>query len=435
MGGGRQCVGGSVWSVLGALLLVAACTEQSRVAPDAAIVVSGEVHGTDGAPLADRPVQLGSGVTDLEGGAAVLTVGLFCTGGDCTGDVFDATTGDDGAYRLELTGRDTQSAFGEATSFQLVTSGPPDGEHPTGAAVTARFRIQTTELAMPVLRLVDPDLTLGTESSAVVATWDGGAAPGPYELTFGGAEGKVVWSVTAAEGTVRLDPRLLEDTTGVALVAGGSTDAIEGGDVDIQWRSPGVAYRGGAGAPPSRGASCSVVASDGSSEPLDRCPSTDGDFAPAGVPLVVCPAAGAEDPAACGDVERLRVELPTSVPADLVVVRGCASCRVTTVDEGGGVVDAGPIAAHGTVALDGRPVTAVELTGDLDELAEVSVWTPLPEGTVPLASVDDPEKAAGALADGTGGGGGNGWWPWFVGGLALAAAVGVGIALGRRTRP
>jgi hypothetical protein len=163
---------------------------------------------------------------------------------------------------------------------------------------------------------------------------------------------------------------VLEDTSGRVVVGGSSQDRIEGSDVLLRWRSPGVGYAAGAGAPPSRGASCSTPKSP-------ACTLTDGDL--------VTSSGVTASPAT--------IMLRRPVGAELVVVRGCdGTCavavsgdRVAFRDVG---VASGPFA---TVALDGAPVAAVRVTGGSTaplELREVSVWGPRPAGPALLGTGD-----------------------------------------------
>jgi hypothetical protein len=412
-----------------AVLLVAACSgERSNLDRDAAVTVRGTLEDVDGTPLAARPVRLGSGVSALEGGAGVLTVGLFCLSGECSGDFFDEQSGDDGAYAFELTGADAQSTFGEAVSFLLTASGPPAGAHPSGPAVSARFRIQTEALTLPPLRLIDPALTVEAEGPRVAARWDA-AAPAPFTVTYATTASEPAWEASATEPAVVLDGRVLEDVTGLATVSGSRTDAVDGSDLTISWRSSAVAFRGGFGAPPSRGAACELRSADGAVAELGACPLTDGSFRSPGIASTVCPpAASTPSTAPCPAAERVRVHLPTAVPADLLVVRGCTGpCRVAVVAPNGSASDIGPISGpFGTLALPGAPVQAVDVvTDDPTSLAEVSVWSPPAEAATGLRPVEADDVAAPA----TGGADG----PDRRGPIAAAVVllVGVAILLGR----
>lgn len=422
--------------VLASLALVlVACGERSNIDPDAAVSVSGRVLDADGAALSDRPVRLGSGVTISEGGFAALTVGLSCFGGGCSGDFFDTTTDENGAYRLNLTGKETQSTFGEATSFLLSTSAaPPDGRA-TGPAVRARFRIQTTDLAVPNLSLVDVRPELTSSGSTVTAAWGDGAAPPPYTLTFLDQTGAEVWGVSTTDPGAPIDGRVLEDGTGVAVVSTQRSDAVEGSSLDLVHHSSGVAFHGGYGPPPSRGAQCGMGSGD--SITLGPCALTDGDFGPATLIPTGCVAESGPSTSAPCVADRLRVVLRDPVAADLAVVRGCGpACRVAVIGADDISVDVGPVAApFGTVALDRREITGLEITADdFSGLTEVSVWPPV-ESLSPqaaLMTVDDP---TGVLD----GGHGSDWGRTALTAVAIALVAGLfvllGVAIGRRRGP
>ena len=411
---------GVLTGVLLLALSVAACTEQSKVAADAPVRISGMVRDTTGAPLVDRPVRLGAGVTTLEGGLGVLTAGIFCLSGACSGDAFDTTTAADGTYALELTGEDTQSAFGEATSFLLSASGAPDAAHPTGPAVGGRFRVQTEDLTLPPLQLVDPRPRLSSTDAHAVLEWDPTAAPGPFEVQFVDVDDeRVVWAVSSPGAEAQVDGRVLEDALGRVTVGGSSKDAVEGSDLHLSWVSPSLAFGGGFGAPPSRGAACEAIAADGTSSPMAPCPLTDGSFA-----------------STTTLTNLVRTTLPSPIPADLVVVRGCATtCRVWVTPEGAPApvevsAASGPFAA---IVVDGAPLVAVdvELPSDgVASLAEVSVWAPAAAEATPLRDVEDPSAVAGELgADDDSGG--RGWWSVIAGGLILITVLALGVAVGR----
>jgi hypothetical protein len=383
------------------LVLVGSCAERSNLDRDVAVTVRGTVHDVDGEPLAARPVRLGSGVSDLEGATGALTVGLFCLSGECAGDSFDDRSGEDGSFSFELTGADAQSTFGEAVSFLLSTSGEPRGKHPTGPAVSARFRIQTADLALPTLRLVDPGLRLAADGPAVTASWEADA-PAPYTVSYATRDSEPVWEASVAAPAASADGRVLEDVTGLATVGGSRTDAVDGSDLTVSWRSSGVAFRGGFGAPASRGAPCDVRSSAGLATEIAGCPLTDGAFRRSAIPQSVCPEpAGEGTTTSCAPAEGIRVHLPTAVPADLLVVRGCtAPCRAEVVTGDGAATDVGPVSgAFATVALAGAPVTAVDIiTADVTSLVEVSVWAPARQQPA-LAPVEDEAVRGAPMGD------------------------------------
>jgi hypothetical protein len=421
------------WLLL-AIVLVA-CSEQSRVDRDAQITISGTVLEPDSTPLADRPVRLGSGIGDGDVALAILTVGLSCTSGSCTGNVFDATTDGEGRYQLELKGSDTQSGVGEALSELLSASAAPTGQQVSGAAISARFKVQVEDVRVPALRLVDPALTVdGAE--AVVARWST-SAPGPYELTFETDEPVALWQVTTATGEATIDPRVLEDTSGRVVVAAGFEDEIEGSDLAVRWRSPGVGYAAGAGPPPSRGRPCRYVDAAGTTGPADAgCGLTDGNLVVEDAASSICPPATDEaaTTTACTAPVAGIVDLGGAVPAELIVVRGCpGGCAVDVSADGTTFRPVGAVAdGYGIVELDGQPVTAVRVglgTGTTGALREVSVWGPRPTTAALEPAADAPARGLFDIGDD----GGAPLWSIVVA-CALAAAVlaSIGFVVGRR---
>jgi hypothetical protein len=375
--------------VLGVLL--AACGKQSRVDPEQAVTVSGTVAGPDGQPAPERPVQLGVGVTTGDGAFAALTLGLHCTSGACSGAIRDVVTDGSGAYRIEIQGSDTQSTFGEAESVLVTASGDPSDGEVSGPLTSARFQVQTPDVHLPTLSLVDPGLRI-EDAGTVGAAWEP-VAPGPYELRFEGEEAMPIWLVTSDEPWAAIDPRFLEDTAGRVVVSGRSQEVIEGSDVALTWRSGGVPYVAAAGPPPSRGRPCRTVAASGAAATsAARCGLTDGDLSRAAVLDPVCRDDAEQQ---CEPPSSVIVELPEPVAAELVVVRGCSGgCAVDVSADGTTYRPAGAVAeGFGAVSLDGAAISTVRVgLGDAPtELREVSVWAAAP--STGLAAVDDGARS------------------------------------------
>lgn len=416
-----------------ALLVVAGCTDQSPVDPDAAVQIHGVVRDASGAPLRSRPVRMGTGVTTADGALGVLTVGLSCAGGGCEGEVWDTTTTGDGGFAFEVTGRDLQSSFGEARSTLVSVSDTPADGAVSGASASARFEVRTERVDLPVLALVDPEVALAG-GPAVRASWRG-AAPGPYEVRFEAADPAPMWSTTVDGLEASVDPRVLEGTSGRVVVAGESSDAIEGSGVVVQWRSPGVGYASRVGAPPSRGRPCRPVGSDGVlGAAAAECALTDGDLLTTASLPSACP-----DGAICGSPVAVQIELGAPLPAELVVVRGCTGgCAVEASGDGVAWAPVGAVAdGYGTVGLGGTPIVAVRVgvgAEPISGLREISVWGPLPAETdleVAPESADagDLRRAFGIDPRAAG----RAWWAVVVAGLLAAVVlVGAGIAIGRR---
>lgn len=416
------------------VLALTGCGEASRVAADATVTVSGTVVGADGRPVQDRPVRMGSGVSADDATLGVLTAGLACTSGICSGKVFDASTSGAGAYSFTLRGRDTQGTFGRTRSELVSVSAAPTGQQVSGAAASARFVVQTPTLVLPPLRLVDPGLTVAAQGPAVVARW-ATDRPGPYTLGFESGTPTPVWQLTTVASTASFDGRLLEGASGRAVLGGSTTDRVTGSAVTLAWRSPGVAFASGVGAPASRGASCAFTR-PGRSETTARCGLTDGDLVGAVTAPPLCDPATAGAQQHCAPATTATVVLAAPVRADLVVVRGCrGGCAVQVSADGKAFRPAGAAAGpFGTVRLGGGPVRAVRVGLGTAGLREVSVWAPAAAGDAlrPVgAGTVDTLRTPYA---GPGRGATHRLLLTLAGGLVLVLLVAVGRQLGRRRR-
>lgn len=359
---------------------LAACTNQSHVDRNATVHVTGHALGTTGAALADRPVKLGSGVPGGDAAIGVFTFGLACTSGICAGTVKTAKTDTSGAYDIALKGAETQSTFGEAKSELLSVSAAPTGEQISGATASARFRIQTTKVALPDLTLVDPRTSLATTGTDVAVHWTTTGPPADT-VTFSARDGQEVWAAPVSGTAAQLDGRVLEGTSGRVTLSGGSSDKIQGSDVTLRWTGPGIAYASGVGAPASRGAACTYT--NGPSpvpQTSGTCALTDGNLTTP-VPLPpVCAAGTAQGSTAvlpCPQANAVDVTLAALVPAQLVVVRGCsAACTVSTSADGRTFRPTGSVTGpYGAVALAAGTVKVVRVSNPAG-LREISVWGP-----------------------------------------------------------
>ncbi|MGQ0431241.1 MAG: hypothetical protein ACT452_02395 [Microthrixaceae bacterium] len=403
------------------------------MAPDAIITVAGGVAAPDGRPAHGRPVRLGTGVSESDGAFAVLTVGMSCTSGACSGKVRTATTDAAGSYAFTLQGSDTQSSFGEALSVLVSAFGDVASDEVSGPLTSVRFRVQTERVTLPMLALIDPGLTLESHQGAVLARWSTSRS-GPYELSFDDGAEVPVWLAAGTESTASVDARLLEDTSGRAVLSGTFEEVIEGSTAIMRWRSPGKPYAAAAGPPPSRGRPCQLVASSGTTQDHQNCKLTDGDLVAMAPSEQIC--SGPPDEAACTPPAAVIVDLGEQVPAELVVVRGCeGGCAVDVSADGSTFTPAGSASdGFGTVELSGGPVRSVRVgLGTGAGLREVSVWGPGPQRA--LTPLNDRERAA--LTEPYGGDGPSDESPstlLVVAAVVLAAAalLGVGAAAGRR---
>ena len=366
-------------------LAVGACSEQSRVDRNAEVRIEGRALEPGGGALAGRPVHMGSDVTGGEVLTAVLTLGLSCVDRGCGGTPFDTTTAEDGTFGITLKGGQTQSSFGEARTQLVSTSAAPSGQQVSGAAVSARFRVQTTHVRLPTLQLVDPGLDTRVEQD-LLARWSTETA-GPYELTVESDEIVPVWRVTSAAGEASIDRRVLELDAGRIVVSGKTADAVEGSDVELRWRSPGIGIHGVGQAPPSRGRPCRYLVPSGRVVDHGACGLTDGRL---GVPATTPSGCVASDPSSttastqCERPTAVDISLSGTVPAELIVVRGCEQpCAVAVSADGTTFREVGDAATEfATVPLDGSAITAVRVglpAGPTSELREVSVWAARPD--------------------------------------------------------
>jgi hypothetical protein len=427
---------GLVTAVL--LAVLAGACETSKVDPDAEVRVSGNVLAPNGSPAADRPVRLGGGVGDDDAGLALLTLGLSCAGGGCTGKVFDATTTSSGDFTFTLKGRDTQGTFGKVRSQLVTVSAAPGEGQVSGAAASARFNIQTERVSLPTLALVDPQLRVVPVGKTIATRWSTRRA-GPYEVTFEGSSAVPVWRARTAQSAASVDGRVLEDTAGRVVLSGGSKDRIEGSDVTLGWRSPGLPYASTAGGPPSRGSLCTFgTAADAPAQ--QACPLTDGDLSNKQTHPSACPtpaSSGASPPAGgCTRLDLVTILLPRPLRPDLIVLRGCGTgCPVSTSPDGKRFRPAGTASGgYATLRLDRRTTTAIRIRVARDELREVSVWEPLSEARPPLQPLDErslqnlrkPYAVPDEKSD----------WRLYLlaGALVLVVAVGIAYQLGRRQR-
>ncbi|HYP23694.1 MAG TPA: hypothetical protein VEV43_08980 [Actinomycetota bacterium] len=421
-----------------ALVAATACGETSKVDPSAKVSISGRVTTPSGEPLADRPVRLATGASGGDALLGVITLGLACTAGICDDTVRSAVTRDDGTYRFVLRGRDTQTSFGNVRTQVLSASAAPAGDQVSGASMAAQFVVQTERVRLPPLELVDPALSVEAASGRAVASWE--PSPGaPYTLAFETDSVVPVWQVTTAETGATVDSRVLEGSSGRVVVSGGFDDTIEGSDIHLTWRSPGVGYAA-AGAPLSRDAACRYGNARSASLPGTGgdCGLTDGDLFFAETPVARCP--GQPSPRrkrACPQPTTATIDMEGAAPVDLVVVRGCSSrCPVEVSANGRRWRAAGAATSpFATVRLPEATVRSVRVGLGVDGLREVSVWGPeaqLEPGLQPVPEAElevlrepyeavEPEESGGVPGI-----------VWVGAGALLIALVAMAYRAGRR---
>lgn len=367
----------------------ATCGPASQVDRAAPIDISVRVVGPDGAPVAGAPIRLAreTSVGDFFGGFFLASFTLFTA---CLADpppepcrralVRAATAAGDGGAAFQLTGKDTQTAVGRASTFSIASKQPAAAGELDGAATTLRFRVQTEALALPDLRTWDAGLRLdGVAHARWAALPPGGYGAGAgYRVLFEDTAGASVWTFEADHADLSFDPRVLEDTSGGAVVVGRRRLSARGTDVDALYGSARIAYTGSAGSPLSRGKPCTLDPPPASrpSGAAERsgvgatCPLTDGDLAAA--------LGGVGSPA---PPTSATVDLGSVRPVALVVGRGCA-CTLETSNDGTGWMRLGELPT-GDASL--RPPRAAQARyvrarsgsdapAGLGSLRELSIW-------------------------------------------------------------
>ncbi|MDQ6613660.1 MAG: hypothetical protein M3083_02580 [Actinomycetota bacterium] len=356
------------------MALAGAGCAASTVAPSAPIHLSGSVADAAGHPVGGAPLLLFKEVDFGEalGGltAAVATLGIACFlahGPAVCARARKATSGPDGSFSYDLTGRDTQGSVGNADNFDLTALLPPTPGSPARAATTVRFRVQKTTLVVPTLRAWGTPIQLTARPSGIQVSWTSlpsGYGPAPsYAIDFvDGASPRAVASVADAAPGATVDPRWLEDRSGTTEVDASNRVSGPGTDFVFTYRSQTAPFQGRS-SPLSRRAACFGSTGDQPAAPVNPCRLTDGDlFTPAGVP---------------GDAVYLDLARPA--PVGLVVIRG---------GSGFGVVESSTDAkawnplgnATGTfsplkAATTARYVRVRSTSGvNLGNLTEISVW-------------------------------------------------------------
>ncbi len=434
-----------------AVAAVSGCAPASQVASTSTVAVHGVVDAPDGTPAAGLRVGLVKQLDAAEalGGLFVIGVslGLACFGGganvpDICAHQPSTASGGDGRFRFQLSGSDTQNSLGRASTFSIVTSLPAGAGELTGPSTAEDLELQAADIEVPALRLWRPPVRLTPSGGSLTVDWPPpsagyGGSPG-YDVRFQDAASLPVWTFSDTHPGAVLDARLLEDSHGGAIVEARTRMPAPGTTAQLTYRSATVAYRGGAGAPASRGRPCSAVRG-GVSVPLTPCTLTDGDLVHPGIPTGSAhpsPAVGSASPAP----EHAQVDMGAAVPVTLVVVRGCPGCAVEGSSDGTSWSALGTVPTEpGSVEPPGgrAPARYVRCGGSagVGGLREISVWT--------------AAAAAGARAgDGSGGppagggtapaatGPGTDLRPLVVALVALAAAIaGLAVVIAVRRAP
>ena len=394
------------------LTLGTACTF-SRVKPNADVDIAGSVRTADAAvPGVRLAMQREGDVGDVL--LTVASIGFACVNGTDSPAICHharfATTDSTGKFVYHVKGRDTQSTFGGSAVLSISVALPAKPDEAAGASTTYRFHVQTEKVDLPI-RLWEPALDERVTPAGVQVNFpapDAGLIPRQlnrgvrYTVEFiRGSE--VVWQVSPVQPGAVFDPRLLEDTSGTTrVIATASSLHVSeslGDEVAFAMRSGARNYTGSAGAPLSRGATCSVE-SAGRTYPVAPCRLTDGVFGTPFAP-VIC-----GGPAPCSEPphESAVVDLRRSARVDLIVVRGCRNaCRVEASLDGTTwrLIGVGQDDEVAFPLAQARSERYVRVSGpnEVDGLTEVSVWGPA-RPAQPRSLLVAPKPSPGARAAG-----------------------------------
>ena len=266
------------------VLLLTGCGEPSNVDPDAAVTVTGAAQHLDGTPVTSGTAMVlkDIGIDDFAASAPVFfgTMGMACLAGTdldlCDEEGVRTDLSGDGTFTLTLRGRDVQSGFG-TTSTLWATVAADGSQGLAGPSTASAFTAQSETVNLPPLRLWEPAVDVIESRGKLRVQWP--ALPrrlgrhATYQARIESASGDLVWSMDRAG--VAVDARVLEDVEGAVSVEA---------SVDESGRRGAATYRSaqqrlsGPGAPASRGAPCSAVATGRRSVAYHPCPLTDGVF-------------------------------------------------------------------------------------------------------------------------------------------------------------
>lgn len=297
---------------------------------------------------------------------------LYCLLDSPTGDCRHTqrlTPDAEGAFAFTATGAEArQVILGLAlyTGYQLLTQGPADAGQLAGPWAQLHFTLTRSEVTLPVLTLWEPEVQRTTVADGI---WLGShvlpefacVSHDPPTLVLETANGDIWWSQPAQDGVAN---QVVEDWNGGASVVGRYFYTANNAEV-LRLGSARLPIYGTAGAPPSRGAACTVDGSGGTTYAAGTCPATDGSTAGLDV----------RSPSSM-----LTVDLGAAHTITRVVVRG--TFRNALVEASADNNTWTPVGTLGTnyasVTLGGTVGRWVRIrraeAGNLDRVMELSVW-------------------------------------------------------------
>lgn len=368
-------------AALAAALVATACgVEQSKLDSNAQVTVTGKVLAADGSPLVKTRVAL---IRELDLGQAigglfvtVVTLGVACLSDHppalCANNSHIATTASDGAYSFSVHGGDTQGSLGIASTMEVLVSASAGAGQVAGPVALAEFKVQTTTVSLPDLRLWNPtlevssvDLAMDPRSVRVVRPSlpaSGYGTGAKYSLEFDDAKGRPVWVAGLMVPDFVMGSRILEDTGGTGFVRAKTNGSANNLAVDFTLLTGSFAFHGSAGAPPSRGAPCAAVTAGGMDAFKAPCALTSGDFGGAFT-------AGANATGVVIDLGQIR-------SLSLVVVRGCSGqCPVAAGSDLSSLQEVSTVAGEYWGLAPARSARYVRVMGSsVSLLRQISVW-------------------------------------------------------------
>jgi hypothetical protein len=366
-------------AVLFATLGATACgVEQSSLDANAQVTITGKALAADGRPLANAKVAL---IRELDMGQAIgglfvtaVTLGIACLADHppalCANNSHTAPTRTDGTYSFSVRGADTQGSVGIASTMEVLVRVAPGNGQAAGALALAEFKVQTSNVQVPDLRIWNPPVDLSTDRRSArlirpTLPASGYGTGAKYWLEFDNAKGRVAWVVGSLGADAAVDSRILEDLRGTAFVGARTTSSAGGLAVAFTFVSGAIGFEGLAGPAPSRGASCAAVTAGASDAFKTPCSLTSGDFGGAYT-------SGAAPTGVLIDLGEVR-------SIYLVVVRGCSGqCSIAAGADPSALRDAGSISGeYGALTVSpARSVRYVRVTGSqgVSLMRQISVW-------------------------------------------------------------
>lgn len=367
--------------VFAAITALAVACGSSKVPNDAEVTVAGVLLMPNGTPAAGVRVGLMEqpGVLDalVELTVTVASIGMLCLAQEvsiCKG-ARRTTTGADGRFAFTMSGRDAKTVLGNAARFVLSS------QLDSGPQLQIRFEVAEATVNVPETSFWQPDgLKVVPGPRWVEYSWPvltSNPKPRGYRLQVAEAE-DVVWAQdTGPSG--KFDARAVSDVQGdLRAIA-----KVERHPFTIEHYSQKVPLSGLAGAPPSRGAACTIAGGDGP-VPVEPCLFTDGRYAGA-FPRQSCPSASASPVNKCPANTWVTIDLGTSQRIGTVFLHSLGTSSDITIKTSDDGLKWTNRARHKNAAYAGvgvsPPVTAryvrVQPGNDSDtirSLHEVTIW-------------------------------------------------------------